>query len=337
MRTTDDRSRAIRLTLCCLAMLLPQLPNEIAASDETKQDQPSRSFRTDKFLYIRNFSPASWPSDEPAGQPRPDEELYDLVKDPEQLKTVVNDEKYADDRVRLSDQLTAQLRESGDSIFQLANHATFTVHGWSIHLHDQLWRDQSAKTKTMLALLSVQLKQIENVVPAKALVQIKTVPIWINPAYEGVWPTAEFHPDARWLRDNGRDPAMEKSVELTNVMKFQFENTRMPMLMLHELAHAYHDLVIGFRHPKVRAAFEAAKESGRYDEVKRFTGRKIINDKAYAMSNDREYFAESTEAYFGKNDFFPFTREELKKHDPGMHDLLSELWGGKLGVGRIVR
>jgi len=38
--------------------------------------------------------------------------------------------------------------------------------------------------------------------------------------------------------------------------------------------------------------------------------------RAYAMNDAKEYFAEETEAFFGRNDFYPFTREELKKHDP---------------------
>jgi dipeptidyl-peptidase-4 len=40
-----------------------------------------------------------------------------------------------------------------------------------------------------------------------------------------------------------------------------------------------------------------------------------------------EYFAETTEAFFSRNDFFPFTRDELRRHDPAMHDLLARLWG----------
>jgi hypothetical protein len=40
-----------------------------------------------------------------------------------------------------------------------------------------------------------------------------------------------------------------------------------------------------------------------------------------------EYFAETTEAYFSRNDFFPFNSKELQKHDPEMFDLLTELWG----------
>jgi dipeptidyl-peptidase-4 len=40
-----------------------------------------------------------------------------------------------------------------------------------------------------------------------------------------------------------------------------------------------------------------------------------------------EYFAETTEAYFTRNDFFPFTRAELERHDPEMFTLLGTLWG----------
>ena len=40
-----------------------------------------------------------------------------------------------------------------------------------------------------------------------------------------------------------------------------------------------------------------------------------------------EYFAESTEAYLGVNDFYPFVRAELNRHDPRMYRLLRKIWG----------
>jgi hypothetical protein len=40
-----------------------------------------------------------------------------------------------------------------------------------------------------------------------------------------------------------------------------------------------------------------------------------------------EYFAEGTEAYLGTNDFYPFVRGELIRHDPLLAELLSEVWG----------
>lgn len=205
-------------------------------------------------------------------------------------------------------------------------HSTFRIRGWKIHLNDDLWAERSELTRKMLELLDVQLDRVVKVVPEKPLKHLKTVPVWLSPPYDDERPTAAYHPSAAWLKKNGRLVEMAKSVEITNVDRFEFENKRMPYLMLHELAHAYHDQVLGFRNPKIRAVFEKAKSSGGYDNVDRFTGRKMVKDKAYAMSNPREYFAESTEAFFGKNDFFPFDRTELKKHDPEMFVLLKELW-----------
>ena len=44
------------------------------------------------------------------------------------------------------------------------------------------------------------------------------------------------------------------------------------------------------------------------------------------MSTPMEYFAESTEAFFGTNDFYPFDRADLQKHDSLMAKLIAELW-----------
>ena len=47
---------------------------------------------------------------------------------------------------------------------------------------------------------------------------------------------------------------------------------------------------------------------------------------AHEPSTPQEYFAEGTEAYFYRNDFFPFVRAELKEHDPDLFALLEEIW-----------
>jgi hypothetical protein len=124
---------------------------------------------------------------------------------------------------------------------------------------------------------------------------------------------------------------MAKGVEFTNVRIFEAEWRRMPNFTLHELAHAYHDRVLpkGFANPEIKAAYEKAKASGKYERVERRNGDGKQNtfERAYAMTNPQEYFAENTEAFFSRNDYFPFTRNELKKHDPEMFVLLARLWG----------
>ena len=104
----------------------------------------------------------------------------------------------------------------------------------------------------------------------------------------------------------------------------------MPNFALHELAHAYHDRVLprGFDNEEITAAYHRVKSNGRYDKVERWfgSGRPNTFERAYALNSPAEYFAETTEAFFSRNDFFPFTREELKEHDPKMFELLSDLW-----------
>ena len=258
---------------------------------------------------------------------RASEELYDLWTDPEQMENVAYDERYAMDRNRLAKQLTTGLRKSGDPRFGKDGFATFEIQGWTVHLNEIQWNRDPRATDRMLELLVAQLKRVVDVAPSHSLKLLRRIPIWINPAYKGLQPTAEYHPDAGWLKRNNRLPDMAKAIEITNVSMFPFENRRMPYVMLHELTHGYHDRELGFDQPEIIAAYQRARDSGSYDEVKRFNGRSTVLDKAYAMTNHKEYFAEITEAYFGRNDFYPFDRNELKTHDSQGYEVVEKVWG----------
>lgn len=202
------------------------------------------------------------------------------------------------------------------------------IEGWELHIHPRLLKDSPQQTAVALSRLKEQLAQINKLVPAPALEHLHKIRLWMNPPYgDNRSPRAEYHPNAGWLAANQRDPAMAKCVEFTNVAIFEAENRRMPMLALHELAHGYHDQVVGNKNPEILSAFNKAKAGGAYKQVKRWTGERLVQDKAYAMTNPQEYFAENTEAFFGKNDFEPFDRMELKRMDPEMHALLAKLWG----------
>ena len=204
------------------------------------------------------------------------------------------------------------------------------VAGWKVFVQRTLLETEPEPTARALELLERQLKEIVRVVPAPAVTSLQSIALYFSPEYPGVRPTAEFHPDAGWLREHGRNPAMAGAVEFTNIRRFEAETQRMPNFTLHELAHAYHHrcLLHGFANPEIKAAYEQAKSSGRYDRVERCNGPGKTNtwERAYAMTNPMEYFAETTEAFFSRNDFFPFTRQELQAHDPGMWALLKKLW-----------
>ena len=104
----------------------------------------------------------------------------------------------------------------------------------------------------------------------------------------------------------------------------------MPNFALHEFAHAFHDRVLtaGFGNAEIKSAFEKANKSGLYESLEqRFGDGRSANVRAYYATNPQEYFAECSEAFFSTNDFFPFNRERLARHDQKMFELLKRLWG----------
>ncbi len=214
---------------------------------------------------------------------------------------------------------------------QVPQRVTRDISGWQLHVHRQLLEQYSQLTEHAVELLRQQLDEIVRVVPPTAVTELRKVPLYFSPEYPGKKAAAEFHPDAGWLRANGRDPTMTKGIEFSNIRIFAAETRRMPNFALHELAHAYHNrgLPSGFDNPQIKAAYEQAKTSGKYDRTERWHGNGKPNtfERAYALTTPQEYFAETTEAYFSRNDFFPFNRVELKRHDAEMYALLENLWG----------
>jgi hypothetical protein len=184
--------------------------------------------------------------------------------------------------------------------------------------------DHPDDAETMLEELESQLKQIEKSVPKAALAELKKVRFWIEwEAKPGG--AAEFHVSENWLKDNGYNPEKALGVEINNCRNFvAWSRDGQPWMVLHELAHAYHHRVLKHRHEALEAAFQEAVKQNRYESVAYF--RPGEKRKAYAVTNVDEYFAELSEAYFGRNDFYPFTRDDLAQHDPAGYKVVDEIW-----------
>lgn len=201
------------------------------------------------------------------------------------------------------------------------------IEGWTIAVDPALLTKENAELKEkVFKALANHLQRIAFVMQEDRLAKLKTMRIWLelnNPTLGNM----QYHPDAKWLRKFKHDPRLVKHVHIPRAQSLLNRGTwlKHPYVVLHELAHAYHDQVLSFNNKKITTAWNDAKAKGIYDKVMLYTGRK--NVKHYALTSPMEYFAESTEAYFGVNDFYPFVRGELKEHDPVMYALLQEIWG----------
>ena len=196
------------------------------------------------------------------------------------------------------------------------------IEGWSVLVNKDLSEGHPKLARNTLRQLRVQLYQIKRVVPEEALKDIQDVPIWVEhdaPKHACMC----YHPSRQWLENNGFNPDKEASVEIANAENFLKWTIGQPWMVLHELAHGYHHKVVGHDSDELKKTYENMKAGGRYETVLHISGRM---KRAYALNNDKEYFAECSEAFFGTNDFYPFVRSELKEHDPEMHDLLRKLW-----------
>jgi hypothetical protein len=199
------------------------------------------------------------------------------------------------------------------------------VEGWTVLVNKKFLAEQPDLADRALTLLRFQLYQVSRRLPEDAVGSLREIKIWLEED-EKHHSCSAYHPDAGWLRDHGMNPDKARCVEISNARNFLRWTFDQPWMMLHELAHGYHHqrLERGFGNPEVKAAFERAMKAGLYRSVLRSSGK---TEKAYAATNPMEYFAESSEAFFGTNDFYPFIRAELKEHDPAMSALLGQLWG----------
>jgi hypothetical protein len=197
------------------------------------------------------------------------------------------------------------------------------IEGFLVLINPEVLK-QKEDTQELRKELRAQFTAIGRVVPVGPLAVLKRVRIWVEweKKKEGA---AEFHPSAAWLKENGYNPDKAGGVELSNARNFvKWSGAEQPWMVLHELAHAYHHLVLGEKHASIETAYKQAMDRKLYDSVEYVNGGKR---KAYATTNAKEYYAELSEAYFGKNDFYPFTRTDLKKHDPVGYQLMEKTWG----------
>jgi len=176
--------------------------------------------------------------------------------------------------------------------------------------------------KPSLDLLAFRLRQVKQEVPETAFKELKKIRFWIE--VNDLKTTAAYHPDAGWLKENGYNTDMAHGIEIGNLKNFLAWQHIQPSMVLHELAHSYHFLVVGGDDPSIKTAYEHAVDGHQYDSVNFVTGGKR---KAYALTNQYEYFAECTEAYFGRNDFYPYLRSELKSFDPEGYAAVEKAWG----------
>ncbi len=206
------------------------------------------------------------------------------------------------------------------------NYAVREICGWKVYVNKVLLGPERRLGRRTLRLLRTKLYEINRALPEPALEKLHTIPIWVEWRDRG-FPCACYHPSRRWLEENGYNPDKARSVEIANAATFLDWTHEQPSMLLHELAHGYHDIFLGgYDNAEIKAVWQRAGEEKSYERVLHWDGKMV---RAYALNNPQEYFAELSEAWFGTNDFYPFVHAEVREHDPEAARLLPKLWGAE--------
>jgi hypothetical protein len=199
------------------------------------------------------------------------------------------------------------------------------IEGWTVRVDDRLFTPPNDKLgERALKLLASKLNDITYVVPQDKLAKLQSIPIVLDLTH-GSLRAMQYHPSAEWLEAHGYSRDLARCVHICEAADFARARQvhEQPWVVLHELAHAYHDQVLGFDEPRILIAYEEFKKSGHGNATLLFNGQ---HTRHYGLTDHKEFFAEMTEAYFGMNDFFPFNRAELMTAEPQIYALMKSVW-----------
>jgi hypothetical protein len=119
---------------------------------------------------------------------------------------------------------------------------------------------------------------------------------------------------------DGKHPLRAKTVTIHSLKMLtegrQPKRDRGDCVLLHEMAHAVHDQLLGNNHAGIKAAYQQAME------------RKLYDRDLYIATNEREFFAELTCCYLDRLRYYPYTRADLEKHDGVSFKLMESIWAG---------
>jgi DNA-directed RNA polymerase subunit RPC12/RpoP len=220
-----------------------------------------------------------------------------------------------------------QIEVPGEILKELVpGYETRCIHGFTMLFSTQAIKEAKKDEGRPFRALLKEFDGLVKVLPPSTLQPLRGVLIWIEWDKED---RTSRHTLARYYGGLHLSKHLLKSnaIELLSLKNLSEEknfSVHRRLVLLHELAHAVHYHVVGFDNPFVLFAYKQAMDRRLYERVQMEDGQ---FERAYAATDSREYFAELTCAYLDRCHYFPFTREDLKDHDPTGYRLMELTWG----------
>lgn len=201
--------------------------------------------------------------------------------------------------------------------------------GWSVLIEEEMIAKNPALADRIQRRAERKLQEIRGLLPSHTLSVLQRVPIFFlygeKSSHGGRSRGAQYFAPSAPDFNKRLDPRMGGAIVIYSAEHFcnqtEFGSTKM---LLHELAHAWHLEQWSENKPDIMLSFKGAVDKHLYQQVRKSDGSTL--DKAYALENQLEYFAELSCVWFCGNDHFPFDRGDLALYDPSGYQLMLQLW-----------
>lgn len=194
--------------------------------------------------------------------------------------------------------------------------------GWTVLLERKLSDRFTRLSDQLMTELETQLDRAVAGLPRTAADPLRKVVIVVG--YDGSAAGGAIR--YRWPDPKAPDAARDGTLEIPNAQAFVDAAQTQPWMVMHELAQAWHHRMLGGDHPALHQAYADALKLGAYSNVKQASGKM---GRSGALSSEREFFAQLSRAYYGRNDTYPFVREELMQYDVAGSRMIEAAWVGR--------
>jgi hypothetical protein len=224
----------------------------------------------------------------------------------------------------------------------ISGYKSETIEGFHVLLAASVLahNDDPIYQRKPLAVLKRELAIVAGSLPSRAVSALRSILIWVE-WYDAEDPdignniVAKYYsvgggPSGRaaWSLSKRKHPLKANNVEIINMQSVTMEHQPgvkwERCIIPHELAHAVHYQIFGAHNARIRLDYKKAVDRRLYDRSWDAYRRPVT--PTYARKNEFEYFAELSCAYFNRLQYYPFTREDLRKHDPDGYKLMVDVW-----------
>jgi hypothetical protein len=202
--------------------------------------------------------------------------------------------------------------------------------GWKVWVERELAEGYPDLADKALRRLDAKLGELIRLLPASSHARLQQLPIFLMLGEEakagGRDNGAEyFQHDAPNFFEQ-LDPRWGSSLVIYSARNYVWLTDDWALrLLIHEFAHAWHLEQWPEKQPDIMAAWKNAVAQKLYEGVKDVQATRLV--QAYAATNQLEYFAELSCAYFFRGEYEPFDREALREHDPAGFAMIEKMWG----------